>query len=127
MKTLAFILDGYPPTWMFVRLGVLCIGAPAISTLLSWCLVRRVKGGALWALAPAIVAACAVLFPAIELYDWGYPYNPSPAFLIGPVVAAEVPFAAILAIVRHLEQGPNKAPATPMSITSPAAQEPRQP
>ncbi len=103
MKAFAFILDGDPPTWMFVRLVVICVCLPIISGIVSWFLIKRVKGGALWALVPAVVVACVIIGMALRLYDWGYPYFPTPDFLIGPVVAAEIPFAAILAITRHLE------------------------
>jgi hypothetical protein len=113
--TLAFLLDGPAPLeyWktqvqLLERQLFLSVCIPAIATFISWLLIRWRRKAVGVALLLAVVAAVAVIVPAQELKDWGYP---EPGFWpskVMPWLAATVPFLAIVGI--YFQKKPNQTP-----------------
>lgn len=108
MRQFAFILDGLPSDWMFVRLVLLCVGAPIISALLSGILLRKKMVGVLLAAAVAGLAQWSILSARESLISWGYPYVPTWPVTVLPLIAACLPFAALLIVIHRQEKEPNQ-------------------
>src|SRR6266403_4010280 len=96
MHIVAILLDGPPSDWMFVRLLLLSLGVPGWTILVSYLLIRRKKRNVLWCCAIAALGGWAIFSAATPLIHFGYPYNPSWLVRWGPLVAASLPFIAIV-------------------------------